>query len=84
MIEKVMKGSVKMLADQGWDGVKFDSCSMFHNLTRWAELINQTGRPVLIEVSEECPPFESSAGVRLQGMYDKFARADQRHEGIFG
>ena len=44
-----MRGSVKMLADQGWDGVKFDSCSMFHNLTKWAELINATGRPVLIE-----------------------------------
>ena len=30
-----VQGSVKMLAEQGWDGVKFDSCSMFHNLTRW-------------------------------------------------
>jgi len=40
---------VRMLAEQKWDGVKFDSCSMFHNLTRWAELINATGRPVLIE-----------------------------------
>lgn len=49
MIERVMQGSVRMLADQGWDGVKFDSCSMFHNLTRWAELLNATGRPVLIE-----------------------------------
>lgn len=29
--------------------VKFDSCSQFHNLTRWAELINETGHPVLIE-----------------------------------
>ena len=41
MIEKVMRGSVKMLVDQGWDGVKLDSCSQFHNLTHWAELINQ-------------------------------------------
>ena len=49
MVDLVMRGSVKMLADQGWDGVKFDSCSMFHNLTKWAELINATGRPVLIE-----------------------------------
>ena len=48
-VDLVMRGSVKMLADQGWDGVKFDSCSMFHNLTKWAELINATGRPVLIE-----------------------------------
>ena len=48
-IETMMQGSVRMLADQLWDGVKFDSCSQFHNLTRWAELINATGRPVLIE-----------------------------------
>ena len=41
MIERVMRGSVRMLVQQGWDGVKFDSCSMFHNLTRWAELINE-------------------------------------------
>ena len=44
-----MRGSVKMLADQGWDGVKFDSCSQMHNLSKWAALINETGRPVLIE-----------------------------------
>jgi hypothetical protein len=49
MADKVMRGSIKMLADQGWDGVKFDSCSMFHNLTKWAALINETNRPVLIE-----------------------------------
>ena len=45
----MMRGSVKMLADQGWDGVKFDSCSQMRNLSKWAELINETGRPVLIE-----------------------------------
>ena len=39
MIDKVMRGSVRMLAEQGWDGVKFDSCSQFHNLTRWAECV---------------------------------------------
>ena len=49
MADKVMKGSVKMLVDQGWDGVKFDSCSMFHNLSKWAALLNDSGRPVLIE-----------------------------------
>jgi hypothetical protein len=48
-LETIMQGSVRMLADQGWDGVKFDSCSQFHNLSRWAELINATGRRVLIE-----------------------------------
>ena len=49
-IETMMSGSVKMLVDMGWDGVKFDSCSQFHNLTHWAELVNKTSpRPVLIE-----------------------------------
>jgi len=49
MVEKVMQSSVRMLIEQGWDAVKFDSCSQFHNLSRWSELINQTGRAVLIE-----------------------------------
>ena len=61
MVDRVMRGSVRMLAEQGWDGVKFDSCSMFHNLTRWAELMNETGRPVLIE---NCHQGAYSPGMR--------------------
>jgi len=49
MADTIMRGSVKMAADMKWDGVKFDSCSMFHNLTKWADLINQTNRPMLLE-----------------------------------
>ena len=32
-----------------WWLLRFDSCSQFHNLTRWALLLNATGRKVLIE-----------------------------------
>jgi hypothetical protein len=49
LVETIMAGSVKALAAFGFDGVKFDSCSQFHNLTHWAELLNATGRKVLIE-----------------------------------
>ena len=49
LVETIYKGSVRALHEMGWDGVKFDSCSQFHNLTHWADLINATGRPVLIE-----------------------------------
>lgn len=70
MIDKVMRGSVRMLAEQGWDGVKFDSCSQFHNLTRWAELINQTGRPVLIE---NCHQGAFTPGIRQWQAYTKNA-----------
>ena len=52
MADKVMRGSVRMLAEQGWDGVKFDSCSQMHNLTRWAELptfsLTWTSNPEII------------------------------------
>ena len=33
----------------GFDGLKLDSCSQFNNLTRWAALLNATGREILIE-----------------------------------
>eukprot|EP01065_Artemidia_motanka_P016279 TRINITY_DN1_c0_g1_i5.p2 TRINITY_DN1_c0_g1~~TRINITY_DN1_c0_g1_i5.p2 ORF type:complete len:436 (+),score=164.51 TRINITY_DN1_c0_g1_i5:64-1371(+) len=44
-----MKGSVKALVGYGYDGLKLDGCGEFLNLTWWAELINETGRPILIE-----------------------------------
>lgn len=77
-IETMMRGSVKMLVDMGWDGVKFDSCSQFHNLTHWAELINATGRPVLIENCHQgayTPGMRQWQGFvknRTSGRYDHF------------
>ena len=29
MVATIMKGSVKAVADMGWDGLKLDSCSQF-------------------------------------------------------
>lgn len=37
------------MAEQGWDGVKLDGCSQFHNTSLWAALLNATGRPMLVE-----------------------------------
>ena len=67
-IDTMMRGSVKMAADQGWDGIKFDSCSQFHNLSRWAELINETGRPMLLE---NCHQGAYSPGMRQWQGYIK-------------
>ena len=49
MIATIMEGSVKALAEMGWEGLKLDSCSQFNNLSWWNELINATGKPVLLE-----------------------------------
>ena len=49
-LETVMRGSVKALIDQGWDGLKEDSCSEFNNLTWWSQLINESkAQPIMIE-----------------------------------
>lgn len=80
MAEKVMRGSVRMLAEQGWDGVKFDSCSQMHNLTRWAELINATGRPVLIE---NCHQGAYTPGMRQWQGYLKNGSSYAHFLGMF-
>ena len=48
-VEKVWAGSANAVASYGFDGVKLDGCGQFLNLTKWAILLNQTGRPILIE-----------------------------------
>ncbi|KAJ9455014.1 Alpha-galactosidase [Diplonema papillatum] len=48
-VEKHMQQSVAALAAYEFDGVKLDDCGEFHNLTWWAQLLNQTGRPIMIE-----------------------------------
>ena len=40
---------VKAIIDFGYDGVKFDECGMFRNLTKWYQIINATGKEILIE-----------------------------------
>jgi len=44
-----MEQSAAAVAEYGFDGVKLDGCGQFRNLTWWAQLLNKTGRPILIE-----------------------------------
>jgi alpha-galactosidase len=48
-ITKHMQASAAAVAEYGFDGVKLDGCGEFLNLTWWAELLNATGRPIMIE-----------------------------------
>lgn len=42
-------GEVQATIDFGFDGIKLDGCGEFLNLTEFAELLNKTGKPILIE-----------------------------------
>ena len=47
---RLVEGSVKAVVDYGFDSVKLDSgFGVASNLTLWAQLFNQTGRPVMME-----------------------------------
>ena len=48
-IAKHMQQSAKAAADYGFDGIKLDGCGEFRNLTWWSKLLNETGRPIMIE-----------------------------------
>merc|ERR1712048_404072 len=48
-ITKHMEQSARAVADFGFDGVKLDGCGQFRNMTWWADLLNSTGRQILIE-----------------------------------
>jgi hypothetical protein len=49
--DKLVAGSVKAVAEYGFDSLKLDSgFPITQNLSLWAELLNKTGRPVMIEV----------------------------------
>ena len=61
------EGDVRMLAKAGFDGVKADGCGPGRDLPRLAALLNQTGRPVLIE---NCHYYKaSSAGAMPSGAH---------------
>lgn len=44
-----MYGDVNAVVRYDYDGIKLDGCGEFLNLTWWADLLNATGRPILIE-----------------------------------
>lgn len=39
----------KWLLDMGFDGVKIDNCGNSHNVSRYAEIFNKSGKPIRIE-----------------------------------
>jgi len=43
------EGDVNFTHNLGFDGVKIDSCGAQKNMTLYAQLFNQTGRPIVIE-----------------------------------
>ena len=43
------EGEIQATIDFGFDGIKLDGCGEFRNLTVFAELMNKTGRPILVE-----------------------------------
>jgi hypothetical protein len=43
------QGDTSFLFEMGFDNVKIDSCSEFHDLALWEQLLNKTGRPYIIE-----------------------------------
>lgn len=48
-IDATYHGDVNQLLNAKFDGVKLDGCGLHNNLTYYAELMNKTGRPYLIE-----------------------------------
>lgn len=44
-----MHGDVNAVTEYGFNGIKLDGCGEFLDLTWWADLLNATGRPILIE-----------------------------------
>jgi len=40
---------VDFIIETGFDGVKIDNCGPAHNVTRWAELFNASGKAIRIE-----------------------------------
>ena len=43
------QGDVQATVDFGFDGIKLDGCGEFKNLSYFAELMNASGRPILVE-----------------------------------
>ena len=43
------EGDIQATIDFGFDGIKLDGCGEFMNLTFFAQLMNKTGKPLLVE-----------------------------------
>jgi len=47
----------RFLRTYDMDGVKLDGCGSSHNISLWSDLINQTGRPMMIENCHNGPNY---------------------------
>jgi hypothetical protein len=48
-VDRTLVKTAEALAAFNFSGVKLDGCGPSNNLTRWAEVLNATGKAVLIE-----------------------------------
>eukprot|EP00755_Sulcionema_specki_P002183 Sspe_Gene.118230::Locus_111082_Transcript_1_1_Confidence_1.000_Length_1370::g.118230::m.118230/K07407/E3.2.1.22B, galA, rafA; alpha-galactosidase len=49
LVDRIYRNSTRALVDFGFDGVKLDSCSQFHNMSYWVSLMVSSGRSVMVE-----------------------------------
>jgi hypothetical protein len=55
-------GDVKQIVDAGFTSVKIDSCGLHSDLVEYADLVNATGHPVMVENCEQHPVSNTSRG----------------------
>lgn len=48
-IDLIYRGNVQAMYDYGFDSVKLDDCSEFKNISFWADLMRESGKPMLVE-----------------------------------
>ena len=61
-VDLTYHGDVQQLVDDGFKGVKLDSCGLHSNVSYYSELINKTGVPMMIENCHQgtvCVVFEN-------------------------
>lgn len=44
-----MRGDANAIFELGFDGIKLDSCGPSQHLLEWVALLNETGKPILVE-----------------------------------
>ncbi|CAK0860653.1 unnamed protein product [Prorocentrum cordatum] len=58
---------VEWMMSLGFDGVKIDNCGSSHNVSRFAELFNKTGKPIRIE---DCHTSPNHPHIEQDGSID--------------
>ena len=73
VIDTMVQGTVNATIAYGFDGLKLDSCSQFNNMSRWSELLNLTGKSVILE---NCHQGGLVPGQRMPGQQCTGAAGD--------